>query len=104
MAPGPSNDGIDYTTVREDSEEEASEEEGNVFTQGDGKILRGKNGNVIKCCQCGGNHYSSNCDKKEESDDKKKKKTGTTNVTTDGNLPAGYDIGNVDEEVGDWGQ
>eukprot|EP00957_Ditylum_brightwellii_P198466 15125604-Ditylum_brightwellii.AAC.1 len=103
MVPGPSNDGIAYTTVGEDGDKEASEEEGNVFTQGGGKILRGRNGNVIKCYQCRGNHYSSNCNKKEESGDEKKKKTGTTNVTTDGHLP-GYDIGDADEEVGDWGQ
>eukprot|EP00957_Ditylum_brightwellii_P002672 205546-Ditylum_brightwellii.AAC.1 len=98
---GPSNDCIAYTTVGEGGKEEASEEEGNVFVQGGGKILRGKKGNVIKCYLCRGNHYSCNCNKKEESGDKKKKKTGIMNVTTIGNIP-GYDIGNANEEVGDW--
>eukprot|EP00957_Ditylum_brightwellii_P200396 15277567-Ditylum_brightwellii.AAC.1 len=74
VAQGPSNDGIAYTTVGEDREEEVLDEEGNVLLQDNGKVLQGNCGNVIKCYLCGGNHYWSTCDKKEESGDEKRKK------------------------------
>eukprot|EP00957_Ditylum_brightwellii_P111633 8514731-Ditylum_brightwellii.AAC.1 len=71
---GPSNDGITYTTVGEDGEEEVLGEEGNVLVQGGGQLLHGKHGNVIKCYLCGGNHYSSTCDKRKKVVMRKRKK------------------------------
>eukprot|EP00957_Ditylum_brightwellii_P040825 3090231-Ditylum_brightwellii.AAC.1 len=64
ILPCPSNDGIVYTTIREEEEdqEELSDEDANVLvTTGTNKrkVLRDKRGNVLECFICGGNHYSN---------------------------------------------
>eukprot|EP00957_Ditylum_brightwellii_P053392 4046561-Ditylum_brightwellii.AAC.1 len=57
---GPANDGIAYTTLTEENEEEVIDEEGNMLVNtcsGGKKVLCTKQGNIIKCYLCGGNHY-----------------------------------------------
>eukprot|EP00957_Ditylum_brightwellii_P162877 12403302-Ditylum_brightwellii.AAC.1 len=64
---------------------DSSNEEGKVLvTAGSGgkKVLRNKQGNVLECFTCGGNHYANQCDQKKENEEKKTKKDGHLHLTT----------------------
>eukprot|EP00957_Ditylum_brightwellii_P094476 7193763-Ditylum_brightwellii.AAC.1 len=82
--PGPSNNGIAYTTVGDDPEEDKTNAEGTVLAnKGKGKerVIHTRRGDLIKCYLCGGNHFSNMCPKKGDKEVEKDKKTGPTGHT-----------------------
>eukprot|EP00957_Ditylum_brightwellii_P187128 14252749-Ditylum_brightwellii.AAC.1 len=100
---GPYKDGIAYTTVRDDPEEEEElNAEGNMLAnkgEGKEKTICTKQGNIVECYLCGGNHFSNMCPKKTDDETEKKKKTGYMNVTTDDVLT--YDKNDQDKDYVD---
>eukprot|EP00957_Ditylum_brightwellii_P064388 4887240-Ditylum_brightwellii.AAC.1 len=94
------NDGITYTTLADEDEEEEVDEEGNVLVNTSsekGKVIRSKCDDIIKCYLCGINHYASVCDQKKDDDGDKRKK-GHLHLTTNK-----YDENDKDKDYGDWG-
>eukprot|EP00957_Ditylum_brightwellii_P154441 11752937-Ditylum_brightwellii.AAC.1 len=104
--PGPSNNGIAYTSIGDDPEEEEElNADGNVLVnkgEEKGKFIHTEQNNIVECCLCSENHFSNMCPKKTDGETDKKKKAGYMQITTDDVLA--YNKNYRDEGYGDWGQ